>query len=599
MFRTWWFWSLVAVLIVALGLAVWLGLKVLQAKDELEAAQSKISVLASQASAFDIDAALMTFDEVSEHIDHAVEASSDPVWQIAEKIPGVGVNLSAVRELSGAVQFILSDVAAPLVGVAGSLDPSSLAPKDGAIDIQPFIDAVPAVAEARHGLDMAAPLVDAIETEGSVAQIVVAHSKVSEMLAQIDPLLTTANTLVPLLAPTLGSEAPRNYVIMFQNPAEVRPLGGTALSFAVINMDQGRIQLTDTVPAGFENFLVGGGNVVPIPPGVEALYGPGAFGAFIANSTIRPSFTSAAEITQATWIRDRGYAIDGVISIDPVALGYMLRATGPITLSTGDVLSSETVVPLLLNQLYQRFNTGDNVADNAAQDVVYGEAVGATFGALTGGALDPIQLVSALMQGWEERRVMYWSAHENEQATIASFGLNGELPVSDEATERIGVYFNDNVGSKLNYYLNQAVTLSTGACRDDGRANYRVSIDLASTLTPEEARGISPSIAGQWKAEGLRKGQQRMQVFLYAPPGSTITGATVNGQPVELAPHHDTDYPVGKLTVTIDPAAWATLTFDVVAAEPGEKKLEALVTPMVHATPIAEAPLDCASVPAA
>lgn len=575
--------------------AIWLGTRVFQAKDELEAAQSKIGDLVSQATALDIDGAMVTFDEISEHTDRAVEASDDPIWRLAELVPGVGVNLSAVRELSGAVQLILSDVASPLLDVASGLDPASLAPKDGAIELQPFIDAAPAVAEARRGLDSVLPVVAAINTDGAVQQIVAAHSKVVGMLDQMDPLLTAANAAVPLLAPMLGSEGPRNYAVMFQNPAESRPLGGTALSFAVINVDMGRIQLVETVPAGFENFR-NIGSVVPIPDGVEELFGPGAFGSFIANATLRPSFTSAAEITQATWIRDRGYAVDGVVSIDPVALGYVLRATGPITLSTGDVLASDTVVPLLLNQIYQRYNSGNDVADNMAQDVVYGEAVAATFAALTAGSLDPIQLVGALIQGWGEDRMLFWSANDNERSTLNSLAMNGELPVSDDEVERVGLYFNDNVGSKLNFYLNQALTLSQNACATDGRQQYRVSALLTSTLQAADVAGLSPSIAGMWRHERLGKGEQRMQVFLYAPPGATITGAIVNGQPVALQAHHDTDYPVGKLTVIVKPGETVNLSYDITAAEPGDKTLEVLTTPMVNPTTITSTALDCATV---
>ena len=84
--------------------------------------------------------------------------------------------------------------------------------------------------------------------------------------------------------------------------------------------------------------------------------------------------------------------------------------------------------------------------------------------------------------------------------------------------------------------------------------------------------------------------------MLYAPPGSQISGASVNGKPVALEGLHDTSYPVGKIIVSVDPGATATLTYDVVAAKPGKRALEALVTPMVNATSVTTAALDCATV---
>lgn len=596
-YRRWWFWVIIGVVVLG-GLAIVAGVvgaRALEVRSELESAQALTGTLKEQALELDIAAATETLAEIEEHTDRATALADGALWNFAEAVPVLGRNFSAVRELAAVTDAVMADVARPLLGVAGSLDPASFAPKDGAIDIQPLIEAVPVLARADAGLDGAIARVDKVDTSVTIDQVSAAKDKLARLLASTAPMVSTLNDIVPLLPPALGADAPRTYVVMFQNNAESRALGGTALSFAVVSIDKGKIDLADAVPAGFSNFS-SGVQVIPVPDGVEELYGPGVFGTFIANATSRPSFTSAGQITQEMWKRDQGYAIDGVLSIDPVALSYVLRATDPITLSTGDVLTSDSLVPILLNDVYQRFNSGNVGLDNMRQDVVYNEAVGATFSKLTSGALDPATFIAALAQGWDERRVLYWSAHEDEQAQLAAIGLNGELPVSDEETERVGVYFSDNVGSKLNFYLQQAVSLSQGACRADGIQSYRVGVQFTSTLQPAQVSTLSPSITGAWKREGLTPGVQRMQVFLYAPPGATITGATIDGAPVTLDPHHDTDYPVGKLTVSVEPGATVAMTYDIVAAEAGEKVLDAFITPMVNPTTVTTEALDCSTV---
>lgn len=87
-----------------------------------------------------------------------------------------------------------------------------------------------------------------------------------------------------------------------------------------------------------------------------------------------------------------------------------------------------------------------------------------------------------------------------------------------------------------------------------------------------------------------------MNIYLYAPPGTTIVGATVNGEAIVLPKLHDTDYPVGRVNVIVNPASTVTLTYDVVGDSTPPKQLEALVTPMVHPTPVTVAPLECATV---
>ena len=593
----WIVWSLVGILVIVLALGAWIGFRAFQAKAELEAAQSLIGELQTKALAFDIDGATKTLNEISTRTDNAVELTSDPIWTAGEAVPFAGPNLTAFRELAAVTDDVIDDVVTPLIDVAKGVDPASLAPKDGAIDLQPLISAVPAIASANEGATNALKTAESIDTSATIDQVAAARTQITALLGRITPLLATLNSIVPLIPPALGSEAPRTYVIMFQNPAEARALGGTALSFAVLKMDAGRIELQTTVAAGLNNFRGYAQPVVAVPDGALDLYG-GSFARFIPNVTVRPSFTSAAEITQEMWFRQFGYRVDGIISIDPVALSYILGATDPITLTTGDVLTRDSLVPLLLNGVYQRFNSTNLLKDNMAQDVVYAEAVSATFARLTSGPLDPTALISGLLQGWNEHRVLYWSANPAEQAQLAVIGLNGELPVSDEKIERVGVYFQDNVGSKMNYYLQQTVHLQQNTCRTDGRESYRVTVDLGNGIDPASASSLSGSIVGQWKAEKVKRGDQRMIVMLYAPPGTTITGKALNGAPVAMDAFHDTTYPVSKTVVTIPAGATSTVSFDVVAAEPGTKTLEALITPMVNPTTVLNEALDCATVPA-
>ena len=57
-----------------------------------------------------------------------------------------------------------------------------------------------------------------------------------------------------------------------------------------------------------------------------------------------PDFPTAARLAQAMWERAFGVKVDGVISLDPVALSYMIGATADVTLANGEVLTEENVV---------------------------------------------------------------------------------------------------------------------------------------------------------------------------------------------------------------------------------------------------------------
>lgn len=589
-------WILSILAVTVLGTMAWIGVRGLIAKSDLDSARALISQLKTDIVDQDMVAARATFDEIANRTTEARNLTSDPVWRAGELVPWLGRNLTVVREVAALTDTVVTDVARPLVDVAEEVGPSSIAPKDGAIDIHSFEAAGPVLVRANASVKEALKAAGSIDTSGVISPISESRDKFLSLLDGVAPTIDTLATIVPLLPPALGSEAPRTYVVMFQNPAESRALGGTALSFAVVKVDKGRIDLEASIPAGFANFDRYGTSVIPIPDGAEAVYPAGTFGTFIANATIRPSFTSAAEITREMWLRQFGVAVDGVLSIDPVALGYVMRAADPIQLSSGDTIDGKTLVPFLLNEVYQRFNSGKPVDDNRAQDVIYGETVDATFGRLMDGPLEPKILMASLLQGWNEHRILFWSAHDDEQTALAGVGLNGELPLSDAKTDRVGVYFQDHVGSKLNYYLTTAVRLDRASCAAD-RQNYRVSVDLTSTVPADPVKELSPSILGEWQRAGLKPGVQRMIVYLYAPPGAQIIGAAVYAEPVALEALHDTDYPVGRIIVSVQPGATVKLSYDLMAGGPGKKTLEAQVTPMVNPTTVTGGRLDCATIP--
>lgn len=139
------------------------------------------------------EGATRTRGEIQEHTSKLGGLTSDPIWRVAEFVPKLGVNLSVVRELAAVTDDVMVEVVVPPVTVAGSVDPASFAPQDGAID-----------------------------AAGAIEQSSAANLQLSGPLEGIAPTLETLNIVVPLIPPAVGSEVPRTYVLMFQNPAESR-----------------------------------------------------------------------------------------------------------------------------------------------------------------------------------------------------------------------------------------------------------------------------------------------------------------------------------------------------------------------------------------
>lgn len=127
----------------------------------------------------------------------------------------------------------------------------------------------------------------------------------------------------------LGMNAPKKYLILFQNNMELRPTGGFIGSFALITFEKGRmnqIVVNDVYSADGQLK----GHVDPPEP-IRRYLGEANW--YLRDSNWDPNFKSSA--IKAEWFLDKelNQKVDGVISIDLYLIQELLKITGPIYLS--------------------------------------------------------------------------------------------------------------------------------------------------------------------------------------------------------------------------------------------------------------------------
>ena len=117
-----------------------------------------------------------------------------------------------------------------------------------------------------------------------------------------------------------------------------------------------------------------------------------------ARPTFNPDFPRDGELFAAFWENSGRPPIDGVVSVDPVALSYLLDYTGPITVGNGEELTSDNAVEVLLRDSYEEL-------DYKEQDKFFAQAARKIFNTVIRANGSPADLVTALGQGIDERRV--------------------------------------------------------------------------------------------------------------------------------------------------------------------------------------------------
>jgi hypothetical protein len=561
-------WTFGGVLVLVVLATAWVGVRGVLAYGHLQDAQRAAAEL--PAILDDPAAAPEAITGISSDTSAARSLTSDPVWHLAETMPWVGPQLSAVSTTIGAVDEVVGSALPPLAQVASSFSVDALRPQGGVIDVGLFESLAPPARTGADAIGAAAASVDAIDTTALLAPLRAPIDQAQELLdstAVGADALARATELMPAM---LGADGPRNYLVVFQNNAEWRSHGGIVGALALIGTDGGRMSLTaQASSADFPRFTE---PVVPLPEEILSFY-TSRPGVYIQNATQVADFATSGLIAREMWARQFGTQVDGVISIDPVSLSYLLEATGPITLPTGDVLTSENAVDLLLNGVYQRY---EKPAD---QDAFFEVAAAMVFDALSSGAAEPRPLLEALAKASDERRLLVWSAHPEDQAVLAGTTLQGGLPVTDADQTQFGVYLNDGTGSKMDYYMSAGA--STEWCTGDDGSSLAGLVVTVRNDAPADAAALPDYITGGG-GFGVPAGITRTVAYIYLPTGTEIETAVPSGASITQGFKTGTDS--GRVAINwgtdLAPGEEATLTIRV--RTPQTPSLGALTTPIVN-----------------
>jgi hypothetical protein len=567
-------WALAAVLVAAVLALAWVGVRGWLAYGHLAQAQRTASALIAE---FDGDVDLgPRIRALADDTAAARSLTDDVVWRSLEALPWVGPQLGAVSTVAAAADDVARDALAPIVGDAGAFSAGTLAPVDGRIDTAAIAEMHDAAHRAATAVARAAASVRSLPSVPLVAPL---RSAVAELSAQLDEAaaatdaLSRASTLLPAM---LGADGPRDYLVLFQNNAEWRSLGGIPGAMALVHTDDGRMSLA--AQESTTDFPRYPESVLPLSLEMDALFGQRP-GQYIQNVTQVPDFTVTGALAREMWARTHaGQQIDGVLSIDPVALSYLLRATGPVTLPTGDALTADGAVALLLNEVYVRY------AKPADQDAFFAAAAASVFDALADGRADPRALLTALGRAGDERRLLLWSAHADDQDVLARTTLAGGLPETDAAASVFGVYLNDGTGSKMDYYLDAQTAVSWDACTLDarGRASGRATLTLTLTSTaPADAASLPAYITGG-AHYGVPAGTARTTGYVYLPTGFTLAAASSTADLPFGGGFHDGRRAVA-FEVDLAPGASVSVSVSATTPAPSAPTLSAQTTPGARA----------------
>ncbi|MBS1907892.1 MAG: DUF4012 domain-containing protein [Actinobacteria bacterium] len=576
------FWVPIGILLLLIVLAV-AGLlaakqlygHAMAAKGDLEKAIPLVDHVQTKMLAGDTAGAKATVAEISRLTASAEKETSGTLWKNSEWVPVAGPNLTAVRVVAGSINSLATNAISPLT----ALDLNALMPKNGAIDVKGLTALAGTIDTANTSVTRIRTSLDKLDRSALFPQVSDGVAKLDRAMAKIEPALTPIHNALTILPKALGADGPQHYLLIFQNNAESRGTGGNPAAIAMLTAEYGKISLIQQ--ANSMDFNNGRPNpIIPLNPETQALYGT-KIGRYVQDSTLSPDFSETAQIVRAWWAEAYGTPVDAVASIDPVALSYLLRAIGPVTMPApfGEVLTADNAVPLLLNEVYAKY------PDPTVQDAFFATAAKTVFDALTSTHADPKSLLTALTQAANEGRLMYSPSDSAQAEMLAGTPVGGNLPTDNTKTTDLGVYVDDVTEGKLDYYMQMGIAASSTQCQTaPGTApTFTSTVTMRNTLDPAAVADLPVYVA---PGRFFPKGDVSTDMYLYGPVGSTLTGVTVDGQPVALSGLPHLGRTAVKINVLTHPGQTATVVASFSAPAGKYGPLEVRHTPMVKDTPV-------------
>jgi hypothetical protein len=312
---------------------------------------------------------------------------------------------------------------------------------------------------------------------GLLAPLAEARNRLADQLDELRDGLGKAAKGGAAVADLL--QGPRRYLVFAANNAEMRAGSGMLLSAGELETGQAGLHLS-TMRSVTD---------IPVPEGAVPLSGDLAdrWGWLEPNVEWRnlltsPRFDVAAPLAAQMWVAAGNRPVDGVMVLDPVALGGLLQATGPVEVE-GRQFDQHNIEEELLHAQYLRFPTNEEKVERREG---LGQIAGAVFSSLDAGVWSVPSLARGLAGAAVGRHVLMWAADPSQQAAWQALGVDGSL-----RSDSLLVAVQNRGGNKLDRFLH--VTAAFAVASLGSGSEVTVTLDLENLApTGEPAYIIGP-----------------------------------------------------------------------------------------------------------
>jgi hypothetical protein len=444
-----------------------------------------------------LDTATTAFDTASRRLDNPLLAPVRLLPVLGRQLRSVESTVAAAGQVSAASTSAVEE----LMAIA---ERPTVTPEDRISTVR---DTTAALERMRRQVDT----VDLGPSEALIGPVAEARTRV---IGQLEVLSSTLDTgIVGLRGVGSLLEGPSTYLVLAANNAEMRAGSGMYLQAGTVTITDGRFELGE-----FESTtdLLRDVPGAEMDPDMAARWGLLEPDREWRNLNLSPRFDASARMAAQLWESSGRGTVDGVMSIDVIALQRLLTLTGPVEVVGADgvvrTYDADTVIEQLLRGQYAEFDDQDQRRQQL------GDVVAAVFTAFNERGVPAADLVELIDRGGALRNLLMWSSVPVQQAAWEALGVSGILPSNAMMTSVL-----NNGANKLDPDLSVHSTLS--AVQRGDHWEVEVAVDLVNSA-PDF---LTQFVAGPQPTVGTVFGEYRGTVALTVPAAAADATTTADG----------------------------------------------------------------------
>ena len=319
------------------------------------------------------------------------------------------------------------------------------------------------------------------------------RSLFTTFVEDLDDIVTFSETVNTII----GQEDFKRYLVVTQNPAELRATGGFWGAGAICDFQQGKFLGCEVFGGGLYD-LNGQLPTYTEPPVPLQLMGE-RWGCQDMNWW--PEFSESANKLIECYESSRGATVDGVIAINASVLERFLSIVGPIDNEEhGITLTVDDALHTLQRKVEIDFDKEQNTPKAILGDI-FTQLVDKTYS-----ASEILQILSSLHQAANEKEIQAYFTNEETQKTITEYGWAGNILQQPKDQDYLMVVNTNLQGEKSDAKITQKIE-HQAVINEDG------TVDVTVILHRKHHGSVGELFYGAFNTNYVR---------FYVPQGSQL-----------------------------------------------------------------------------